>query len=218
MSRARGVFSGFFTLPATARPGPVRADYLPAMKKTQLLAVVLVVLGVVLGVVAPAQAAINRSAAVSWAVKNYQAKERFPGNDCTWFVSQALWAGGVTKSSSWNGPEDVAAINAQAFTTYVRDKGLATVKEVRWSDNTAGRAALGDVIAYDWFNKKTGTTRADGIIDHLAIVTRLDARGYPSVTQHSLARLNRYWSWDPGANNWIERSRPGSKVYLVKMR
>lgn len=187
-------------------------------KKTQLFAAVLLALGVVLGVIGPAQAAINRSAAVSWAIKNYKAKERFRGNDCTWFVSQALWAGGVKKSSAWNGPEDVAAINANAFKNYVRDKGLGTVKEVRWSDNTAGRAALGDVIAYDWFNAKTGTTRADGTIDHLAIVTKLNAQGYPSVTQHSVARLNRYWSWDPGAATWIERSRPGSKVYVIKMR
>jgi len=61
----------------------------------------------------------------------------------------------------------------------------------------------------------TGTTEQTVFVDHLAIVTSLNAQGYPSVTQHSIARLDRYWSWDPSGNNWIQYTHPGSRVYLL---
>ena len=80
---------------------------------------------------------------------------------------------------------------------------------MQWTDVTAGGAQLGDLVAYDWAGAP------DGVIDHLAIVTSLDAQGGPSVTQHSPARKSRYWSWDPGANQGIWESRPGSRVYLI---
>ena len=173
----------------------------------------------------------NRQQAVSWALANVNNPNGSPffstsstsdGRDCTFFVSSALWAGGLPKSPDWTDKSidwnklashrwipgaTKDAANADYFKNYVINNHIATIKEVSWSDNTAGGAQLGDVIGYDW------NGRPDGILDHLVIVTSLNQYGYPSVTQHSPSRT-RYWSWDP-AGNWIQVTHPGSRVYLI---
>jgi len=184
----------------------------------------------------------SRTAAVQWAVENYKHRPLIQnGKDCTWFVSQALWAGGLPSSSTWTrwSPNGVLGTNgidiikalihggysptdpvnptptatyANLLPKYLEDQGLAKVHKITWSDNTAYGAQLGDLIAYDWDGG------SDGSIDHLAIVTKLNSRGYPYVSQHSSNRLNRYWSWDPGnpaANppspaGWIENTHPAT--------
>jgi hypothetical protein len=185
-------------------------------------AIVALVVGAVMSAdPAAGRPAYARSTAVAWAKKHVNDKEVFPGNDCTWFVTQALWAGKLPKSASWDTSADLASQNADALRKFVVSAGYATFTLVKWSDNTAGHAQLGDVIAYDWWNRN-GTTKADGIMDHLAIVTKLNSSGYPYVTQHSLPRLDRYWSWDPEAKNkqgdWIQFSKPGSKAYLIHIK
>lgn len=173
----------------------------------------------------PVSTLYNRSAAASWAKQNWNADSKF-STDCTWFVSQALWAGGLPKTSSWTnrsldwndqaaksmypGPSRAAA-NADYFKNALRDAGYATVKEVNWSDNTAGGARIGDVIAYDWDGA------ADGIIDHVAIVTSLNASGQPSVTQHTPNQASRYWSWSESEGKWIQSWNPRARVYLIKI-
>lgn len=156
----------------------------------------------------------HRAAARDWAVAHYADAERYPGNDCTWFVSQALWAGQLARTGNWTDQPSptVPAIRADALKNALIQAGYATIREVQWTDVTAGGAQLGDIIAYDWAGAP------DGVIDHVAIVTALDAQRAPSVTQHSLARLNRYWSWDPGANAPVSQSHPGSRVYLIQIR
>ena len=173
----------------------------------------------------------NRQQAASWALSNVNSRNGSPffspslfsdGKDCTFFVSSALWAGGLPRSADWtdrstdksklashrwNPGATKDAADADYFKNYVVNNHIATIKEVSWSDNTAGGAQLGDVIGYDW------NGRPDGILDHLAIVTSLNQYGYPSVTQHSPSRT-RYWSWDP-AGNWIQVTHPGSRVYLI---
>ena len=108
------------------------------------------------------------------------------------------------------GPTKAAAL-ADAFVDYVTGPiGVATKRQITWSDNTADGAQLGDVIAYDWNGP------ADGTIDHIAVVTGFD-NGYPLVTQHSPTRINRGWSWDPGEGNWIEYTHRGSMAYLIHL-
>jgi hypothetical protein len=166
----------------------------------------------------------NLAAAVAWAVANETNSNGSPfyaqQRDCTYFVSQALWAGGLSKTadwtntstdagklalSSWSPGATIDAASADYFKNYVVNSQIATIKEVSWSDNTAGGAQLGDIIGYDW--------DSDGVLDHLAIVTSLNPQGYPTVTQHSPSDT-RYWSWDP-AGNWIQITHPGSRVYLL---
>ncbi|WP_204015135.1 amidase domain-containing protein [Virgisporangium aurantiacum] len=172
----------------------------------------------------------RRQDAVDWALAHVNDTERYKNSDCTWFVSQALWAGGLPKTGDWTdsswdplklarklnvpGPTKAAA-QANFFRNTVSDEGFAIVTEIRWSDNTAGGAKLGDVIAYDWDKGPNNSQRgSDGLIDHLAIVTHFNQDGYPEVSQHTAARTNRYWSWDP-EGNWIEFTHPTAKVYLI---
>ncbi|WP_119699185.1 MULTISPECIES: amidase domain-containing protein [Rhodococcus] len=163
------------------------------------------------------------SAALKWVDTVYT----FP-NDCTYFVSQALWDGGIESTADWTprssdtsklasntfynpGPTKAAA-SANHFTDYMRSSGTAEIRPIKWSDNTAAGAQLGDIIAYDWDDG------ADGKMDHLAIITSFTDDGYPLVTQHSPTRTNRGWSWDPSAGTWIEYSHPGAKAYLIHLK
>lgn len=179
----------------------------------------------------------SRYIAANWAVKNYKAPVLVGASECTFFVSLALWEAGVPPTREWNWDTKepalrggnrtiqtltgakhptIAATSADDFKNYMVNSGRGKIKEVAWSDNTAGGAQLGDVIAYDWEG------RPDGKIDHLAIVTSFTPEGYPRVTQRTVARKDRFWSWDPSANNWIEKSKAvgGDKprVYLIHIK
>lgn len=170
-------------------------------------------------------------AACEWAVHNWDTPPRFANDDCAWFASQALWQGDLPKSASWTSaswnPADLAiknpgssdgpfafpgptvdAASAPELVDYLLNAGLATEQTIRWSDNTADGARIGDLIAYSWNNPP------DGHIDHVAIVTGFSG-SYPLVSQHTEARLNRGWSWDPNAKNWIQYSHPGSVAFLI---
>jgi Putative amidase domain len=186
-------------------------------------------IALVAGSIAPLHAsafdAVNRLETVEAAKNLIDAPMMFE-NDCTYFVSQSLWLGGMPGSPDWTprssdqsklashspiydpGPTKAAA-NADYFKNYMVDSDKATITRITWSDNTAHGAQLADVIAYDW------NGRADGVIDHIAMVTAFTDDGYPLVSQHSPTRLNRGWSWDPDANKWIEFSHPGSRAYLI---
>jgi hypothetical protein len=106
-----------------------------------------------------------------------------------------------------------AAASADGLVKYLVSTGRAVKTNITWSDNTASGAKIGDVIAYDWDNG-----RADGIIDHVALVTDLNDQGYPSVTQHSPTQKNRYWSYSEVDHDWIEKLTPGARAYLVHIQ
>lgn len=170
------------------------------------------------GAVAPTcgSSRYNRSVAQSWAYVHVWDPEAIPNGDCTWYASQALWAGGLPQTSTWApsnwyGSKTLTAIRAELLPDYLVSAGLATKKTIYWGDNTAAGAQIGDLIVYDWDNG------ADGKIDHVSIVTGFSGT-YPLVSQHTTARWNRGWSWDPAANDWIQYSHPGSVVYLIQDR
>lgn len=165
------------------------------------------------GAVAPTCSKYNRSVAQSWVYLHVWDQETIPNGDCTWFASQSLWAGGLPETSTWArsnwyGSKTQTAIRAELLPDYLVSVGWATKKTIYWGDNTAAGAQIGDLIVYDWNNG------ADGTIDHISIVTGFNGT-YPLVSQHTAARWNRGWSWDPSANNWIQSSHPGSVAYLI---
>lgn len=159
----------------------------------------------------------DRSAAAAFAVSNVDNPPSFPDDDCTWFASQALWAGGLPQTPEWEGaswdwgqlaskrhlpgPTKTAA-QAQMLVDYLTSHALATRVPVAWSDNTAGGAQPGDLIAYHWNPGEPADQ-----IDHLAVVSDMNADGFPNIAQHTPAR-HRYWSYDPGdtqhAPGWIQ--------------
>ena len=162
--------------------------------------------------------AFDRSATSNWAVANLATPESFPNDDCTWFVSQALWAGGLPQSPAWTGDSwdwNLVASNyhypgptrdaAQAndLVNYLTAAGLATRIPITWSDNTASGAQPGDIIAYHWNSNEPDPQQ----VDHLALVSAIDGNGFPTVVQHSPA-VQRFWSWDQGdagrAAGWIQ--------------
>lgn len=161
--------------------------------------------------------------AADWAVKNYRAPSRFAENgDCTWFVSQALWAGGLPKSSEWTdystdpaltdpnhrpGPTPAARV-VHTLYKYLSNKGYAQVVPITWSDNTAAGAKLGDIIVYDLGINETWD------LDHMAIVTGFTSKGYPLVTQKSYDVTGRFWSASSDGG-WLEEM--GAKAYLIKI-
>lgn len=158
--------------------------------------------------------AYDRASAAQWALDNYTAPQSFSGDDCTFFASQALWAGGLPQSAlwtgkSWNwslqashhhypGPTQDAA-EANDLVNYLVDNGLATRTLIDWSDNTAGGAQPGDLIAYHWNNNEDTLDPDSGElnVDHLSVVVTTDSNGYPTIAQHTPGD-KRYWSWDPG--------------------
>lgn len=159
----------------------------------------------------------NRAVAQAWARVHVGDPELIKNGDCTWFVSQALWAGGLPQSSTWarvspnpidRGQPTSTAKFSDQLPRYLASQKLAEISIISWTDNTAHGAQVGDIIAYDWDGVANGT------YDHLAIVTGF-SETYPLVSQHTTARWNRGWSWDPSANNWIEYSHRGSAAYLI---
>ena len=205
-------------------PSPVSLTRRVVVGSTTAIAVV----GLAVGVSPPASADLDpmtRMQAVHYAQALLDAPYNFE-NDCTYYVSQALWLGGMEPTADWTpktsdpsklashapwnnpGPSKVAA-DADDFKKYMERSHTAIVKKITWSDNTAAGAELGDVIAYDWDGP------ADGHIDHLAIVTSFTDDHHPNVSQHSPTRQDRYWSWDPDGKNWIEFTHPGSRASLI---
>lgn len=174
---------------------------------------------------APVQPApFNRQAASNWALAHIYDAERFKGEDCTWFVSNALWAGGLPKSAGWSdtsllfGRPTASSNNANELKNYlVTSSRQATIQELSWSQNNVPQAQLGDLIAYDWGridsqgNWHQGT---DGTIDHMMIITGFSGQ-YPLVSGHSDPTSNQGWTWSKRNNNWYSVAIPGAHVYLV---
>jgi hypothetical protein len=173
---------------------------------------------------APPAQKFKRADAASWASKHLNDAYKF-NNDCTWFVSNALWAGGLPKTSGWTsksynvfdqasgkmypGPSKAAAA-ADYFKNAILTASYGNIKELSWDTASANSAQVGDVIAYDW------NGGADGAVDHVSIVTKV-SNGVVYVTQHSPRRLDRQWNWDPSKNKRIDKTADGTgaRVYLI---
>lgn len=168
----------------------------------------------------------NPANAVLYALDHYREKS-FLQSDCTYFVSSAWWYAGLPRSDQWTdgatqkvlgqdapkyniyGATPTAAV-ADRFKNYVINQGYATITQISWPDPTAGGAQPGDVIAYDWNNG------ADGVIDHLAIVTNVAHDGRPVVAQHSPSR-RRPWNVDEKGTALLQVSQyKGARAYLLR--
>lgn len=170
----------------------------------------------------------NGTVAAQWAKDHLEDPDRFEeGGDCTWYVSQALWAGGLPRTRIWDavtkrlGPRGAyltysevtpTARLAHEFTNYLVDRGLATKQEViDWADRSVMGANIGDVIVYD-FN-------ADGTIDHATIVTAIGPDGVVKVTQHGPSLPDKPWDWSSTQNTWLKspEAKPNTKAYLLRI-
>lgn len=138
----------------------------------------------------------DRTRAVTYAARwwaNFNPAFRaFPENDCTNFISQCLWAGGMPmedtghRGQGWwyRGPNE-----EWSFSWAVADS-------LRWFLETSGRGRrvpsarhleLGDIISYDF--------DGDGSYDHNAIVVGRDGSGEPLVAAHTAPSWGRAWDY-----------------------
>lgn len=128
------------------------------------------------------------------------------GGDCTNFASQVLGdedAGGLSQDGTWfcsfpkygRGSGSSAWVNADALKNYLLYSGKASViqagnfKELTTlSTETSvapiSKLCLGDIICYE---------KGRGNIDHFAVVTGFDSKGYPLINSHTTDRCHVPW-------------------------
>lgn len=133
------------------------------------------------------------------------------GGDCTNFVSQALYAGGIamrpsppyTGNASWfmissGGQWSYAVpwVNANDNNIFLVQHlpgvtQVASYVGVPSGQIVASHASQGDVVLYDWND--------DGIYDHEAIISTTDGQ---SVDAHTSDRHDQYWTLAQFNTQW----------------
>jgi hypothetical protein len=114
--------------------------------------------------------------------------------DCTNFVSQCLYAGGIpmtgypNRARGWwmkNNNWSYSWAVAHSFRWYLSGShsGLYTIEV-----SSPEQLMLGDVICYDF--------QGDGRFDHSTIVVAKDKQGMPLVNAHTSNSRMRYWSYE----------------------
>ena len=189
----------------------------------------------VLVIIVPASeagATYNGAAAAEWAITH--AKDpQIAADECAWFVSQALWAGGLPQSAQWNGTSshELSELNGSVtgsvtawvvpqLVTYLRDTFHPTWNYLgHMSTNAVSGADIGDLIVYSWGGNST--------LNHVAIITGFQGGGYPLVSEMGqLTTLQRFfsgqsnyvqrgWTWSQESNKWLEVKYPGATAYLL---
>jgi hypothetical protein len=137
------------------------------------------------------------------------------GGDCTNFVSQALFAGGITmrlsppnsgnaawymvKSKQRHWSYAVPWVNAQANSIFALQHlpgvtQVASYYGVAPGQMVADNATQGDIVLYDFNN--------DGVYDHEAIVVANDGTSWDLVDAHTNNRYHAYWTLAPYNGSW----------------
>jgi|SRR5581483_9279665 len=140
----------------------------------------------------PVFTSYDRNSASAWAYAN---TEDTPPNDgsCTWFVSQALWAGGLPRTSDWNDywydshgmPTAVGGSGVRQGTIdawgapnlsqylskqpYVKIESLGPMNA---NNNDIPDARVGDIIAYIW--NPPADINSESLYDQLSHIDHLD--------------------------------------------
>jgi len=127
------------------------------------------------------------------------------GGDCTNFVSQVLGdkeGGGMPITGSLL-PGISAWANADGLKKFLIGSGRGSIIKIgRFKELTSpsenlpigavGKLQLGDLVAYE---------KGLGNIDHFAVVTGFDSRGYPLVNSHTTDRYHVPWDLGWGNKN-----------------
>jgi hypothetical protein len=137
------------------------------------------------------------------------------GGDCTNFVSQALFAGGIAmrlsppnsgnaawymvKSKQRHWSYAVPWVNAQANSIFALQHlpgvtQVASYYGVAPGQMVADNATQGDIVLYDFNN--------DGVYDHEAIVVANDGTSWDLVDAHTNNRYHAYWTLAPYNGSW----------------
>lgn len=125
--------------------------------------------------------------------------------DCTNYVSQCLYAGGMPMAYSSRRDRGwwYRNLGGSASWSY----SWAVAHALRWYLEGAGRATvvsrperlmIGDVICYDW--------DGDGKWQHNTFVVDYDRNGMPLVNAHTVASHRRYWDYKD-SYAWTEKTK-----------
>ncbi|ATW24090.1 amidase domain-containing protein [Candidatus Formimonas warabiya] len=154
----------------------------------------------------------DRAAAVRYAQKwwnNYNPSFHSFSVDCTNYVSQVLYAGGIPMTytgkanTGWwysgsGTPEDKWSYSwtvAHSLRWYLASgKGTLRAEPA----DSAQLLLPGDVICYDW--------DGDGVWQHNTVVVGLNGDGQPLVNAHTNNSQNRYWDYQDSLA-WTEKTK-----------
>jgi hypothetical protein len=182
--------------------------------------------------------AYNRSAAVAWALANANDPQAYPA-ECTWFVSNALWQGGFSRTAAWTSsgshgirpvsyrPGTVDAWAVPNFKDYFLSHYSATWTSLGdMSVNPVPAAEPGDIIVYSWDRGKT--------LEHMAFVVGIAPGQYPEVAEWGTpdwtpwnyayyeahhpreGYQKRGWTWSQKAHKYLQVEYKGSaRAYLL---
>jgi hypothetical protein len=185
----------------------------------------------------PSGVSFNRNAAVAWAEAHAENTPPYH-SACTWFVSQALWGGGIPQSSVWNGTDHhrssirnlqgtLTAWSVPLFVSYIKQtypKSTYTELDLRAGHTNVPAARPGDVILYDWDG--TSSTRNWSGLDHASLVID-DAKGsqYPEVAEWgaddffwwgvAVKYKKRGWTWSQVSHEWLQKKKPHVRAFLL---
>lgn len=162
----------------------------------------------------------DREATASWAKNHAEGDQPLLYASCTWFVTNALWAGGLPKNPKWTDegsrgrirkvPGTVAATAVQPFLDQLFHTFPGSqLKQLSMTQNRVNEAQVGDLIVYSW----EGTTW-----DHLAIITDITDDGYPLVSEWGVPGAKyetRGWTWSKKNENWLQADNPDMQAALV---
>lgn len=150
---------------------------------------------------------------------------------CTWFVSNALWAGGLEKTTEWTDegshgtllhrPGTRAAWSVESFARYILDEypgaSVTTLEPDTFKANKVANADVGDVMMYDW--------EGDGEIDHASMITNIAEGQYPEVSgwsegsdgSQSVDYVRRGWTYSEVRDEWLQEKYPNATAYLIDL-
>jgi cell wall-associated NlpC family hydrolase len=170
----------------------------------------------------------NGHDAAKWALAHAEDRQKYGEyEDCTWFVSQALWAGGIPKTKKFTDQashghlHSVPGTETSWLTGELKDYLKHKYPDSKYipldfSKNSVPQAKPGDVIFFDW--------NGDKKLDHASLVVD-DAPGtkYPEVSEwgnvggagESSDTQKQGWTWSEYYNGWIEYSYPDPSAYLL---
>ncbi|MEA2492398.1 MAG: hypothetical protein QOJ29_309 [Thermoleophilaceae bacterium] len=177
----------------------------------------------------------DRGAAVRWAL-DHAGDAQFNGDECTWFVSQALWAGGFPQSTVWtkSGSHGLGHWPGSRTAWLVDDLrqylgANFSVTEEQPIDPSASVEALpdaqpGDILLYSWDGGNT--------YSHMAFVVDVPSSQSPTVSEMGNTNfgLNNYlfnapatyvtrgWNWSAKSSppDWLQNEMHGDvRVILL---
>jgi hypothetical protein len=174
----------------------------------------------------------NRHAAVAWATEHFNDPQAYPAA-CTWFVSLALWAGGLPQTPLWTSagshghpwskrPGSVAAWCLPEFLACILSGyPRSTLRQLPLSPTTQSvpDAQLGDVILFDWRGQSTALEWT--YLRHAALIVDFAAGHGPLVAEWAIDGRkpntcpSRFWTWSARSREWLAVKYPRAQAFLL---